>query len=185
MVAGKEELFSRSNFLEYLSYKKLNSLAENVLDLTLPGVLSPERIEQFCAEACGYTFLYGTERVTEAVMEALMGLAGEARVIEKMQRMQGGEVLNFIKGFSSENRAVLHTATRDFFDSIHKSGPAKEAAQMAKVEVEKLARLMEQIDREGKFTNMIMIGIGGSDLGPYANYLAMEYLKKSMMMKKK
>ncbi|MCB1111992.1 MAG: glucose-6-phosphate isomerase [Chlamydiales bacterium] len=179
MTSTKDSLSTSSEFNRFKSVKKLKELAKAPYDLTKPGNLSPERIEQFCAEGCGFKLLYGTERIDEQVMEALFDLAQEAEVFDKMKRMQSGEVINFIRGYPSENRAVLHTATRDFFDDPIQAKPAREAAEMAKVEFEKLEAFMKKVDADGKFKNMIMIGIGGSDLGPYAQYIALEHLKKA------
>lgn len=165
-------------FLNYKAVAKLRELAAKPFDLSKAGNLTPLRIEEFCAASCGYEMLYGTERVTNEVMDALAKLASEADVLSLMERMQNGEVLNFIKGFPSENRAVLHTATRDFFENRKVARPAREAAEMAWDEVEKLKTFMNKIEAEKTFTDLIMIGIGGSDLGPYANYLGVEYLNK-------
>lgn len=166
------------NFLQYQAFEKLKALASHPFDLAKPGNLTPERLQEYCASSCGFEMLYGTERVTNEVMEQLALLASEADVLHLMERMQNGEVLNFIKGFPSENRAVLHTATRDFFVERKSSRAAREAAEMAWNEVEKLKTFMDAVDAEKRFTDLIMIGIGGSDLGPYANYLGMEHLKK-------
>ena len=111
--------------------KKLNELAKSPYDLTKPEALNPERVGKYSAEACGYKLLYSTERVNDEVMQALFELAASAKVFEKMEAMQAGEVCNKIEGFPSENRKVLHTATRDFFHP-NPSASAKEAAKLAK-----------------------------------------------------
>lgn len=164
---------------KYQTTEKLKMLASTPFDLTKEGNLTPERIERFCASACGYRLLYGTERVTEEVMDALYDLANEAGALEWMEKMQSGEILNFIEGFPSENRPVLHTAVRDFFENPNPSPKAKEAANLALAEVNKLKKFMEKIDRENRFTDLVMIAIGGSDLGPRANFFAMQHLQKS------
>ena len=58
--------------------------------------------------------------------------------LESMKKMQSGEILNFIQGFPSENRAVLHTAVRDFFDNQQEAAPARQAAELARAEFDKL-----------------------------------------------
>lgn len=167
-----------THFLELPATKKLEKLARQPIDLAVEGNLTPQRIAHFVSEACGYKLLYGTERVTDEVMAALVELAAEAQVLNKMARMQAGEVLNFIQGFPSENRSVLHTATRDFFDHQNTGTKAVAATKQAQHEVEKLRAFIAAIDREHKFTDMVCIGIGGSDLGPRAHYVALEYLLK-------
>jgi glucose-6-phosphate isomerase len=165
-----------SYFKDLPSYKRLVELAKNPFDLIAKGGLTPARIKEFYAKGGGFTFLYGTERVDKDVLAALHDLARQSDALEKMKGMQAGGVVNRIEGYSSENRKVLHTATRDFFDSRNESPAAKEASAIAYREVDKLKGFLPKV--EGEFDDLIMIGIGGSDLGPRANYLALQYLKQ-------
>jgi glucose-6-phosphate isomerase len=166
-------------FSQYASTKKLETLAKNVIDISQSGVISPERINTFCAESAGFKLLFGTEKVTDEILNALGELAKESDAIGKMRKMQEGAVVNQIHGYPSESRPALHTATRDFFDHPQFSKEASEAAVLAKNEVENLRIFMEEIDKGGKFNELIMIGIGGSDLGPRAHYYALEHLLKT------
>jgi glucose-6-phosphate isomerase len=165
-------------FTDYKASKKLHKLAQKPFDLAKEENLTPARIKKFCAEACGYKILYGTEKVTDEVMQALDDFANEAKLVEYMEKMQSGMILNCIEGFPSENRAVLHTSLRDFFDSPNSSTAAKQAAAEAKQEIEKLQRFIRRLDQENRFTDLVMIAIGGSDLGPRANFLALQHLIK-------
>jgi glucose-6-phosphate isomerase len=167
-----------SAFTHYRATHTLKSLAQHPFDLTQPGNLSPARIQNLTAESCGYKLLYGTERVTDEVMTALHAMALEARVHEKMEKMQAGEVINKIEGFPSENRPVLHTAMRDFFDHPNSAPAAREVAQAAQQEHNKLKAFLANNDKTGQFTQLISIGIGGSDLGPKALYLSLQHLQK-------
>ncbi len=167
-----------ARFTQTSSYKTLKALAQNPIDLSKEGVLTPERIEKMQATAAGFKLLYGTERVTEEVLQQLQQLAQEQQVFEKMQAMQQGEIINRIEGFESENRRVLHTAMRDFFDNPQTSPAAKEATRAAAAELQKLTEFLEKIDAQKRFTNLIQVGIGGSDLGPRALYLAAEAFKR-------
>lgn len=165
-------------FSSYPAFKTLEKLAKHPIDLSHPGLITPERISTFYSEACGYRLLYATEKVTEDVLEALKKLTKESNAIDKMRRMQAGEVINRIDGYPSEQRAVLHTATRDFFDNKQASAPAKEASALASKEIEHLKKFLDEMDREKKFKEIILIGIGGSDLGPRAHYYALQHLLK-------
>lgn len=167
-----------SNFLDYPATKKLEDLAIYPYDLTKEGHLTPQRLNKYVAEGCGYRFLYGTERITDEVMQALVELSKEAKAIDHMKRMQSGDIINLIEGYPSENRSVLHTATRDFFENPNSSQNAVIATSLAKKETEKLDAFMSKIDKENKFTDMVCIGIGGSDLGPRAHYIALQHLLK-------
>lgn len=167
-----------SRFTEYQAFKKLQQQSNAPINLTEPGQLTPERLEHFKVSACGYTLFYGTELVTDQVMNDLFSLAEEAQALIKMQDMQNGKIINTIHGFPSEDRAVLHTATRDFFDNQITTPSTQEARKLAYQETEKLKDFLAKIDASGKFNDIIMVGIGGSDLGPRAQYLALQPLLK-------
>ncbi len=141
------------------------------MDLSASGIFTPERIRKMSLSGEGYSLMYAAERVNEEVLDALYELACEAGVQKKMKAMQQGEIINEILGFESEHRAVLHTAMRDQFGSSKTP-----AAQKAGVELKKLEKFLGQI--EGKFTDLIQIGIGGSDLGPRALYIAAQAFQK-------
>jgi glucose-6-phosphate isomerase len=160
-------------FNNYKAVESLRELERNAIDLTHEGTLSYKRIEEMKAIALGIKFLYATERVNSKVMEALYDLACEAKVFEKMEQMQSGAILNQIEGYPSENRRVLHTAMRDFFEAHPTEHIVKEATSAAYQELEKLKYFLEEVGRE-HFTDIVQIGIGGSDLGPRAIYLALE-----------
>lgn len=158
-------------FQRYSSTAKLQELARQPYDLTKEGNLTPERISNYQIESCGFKMLYGTEKVDESILEALGELADEAKAVEKMAAMQDGEVVNVIEGHPSPNLPALHTAVRDFFEEPRGGKKAVDATQLAKVEVDKLEAFLEN---NKQFTDLIMVGIGGSDLGPRAAYIALK-----------
>lgn len=157
---------------------KLAEYAKKPYDLTQPDNLSPQRIAQYRAGACGFWAFYATQRIDDRVMAALQELAEESHALEKMEKMQSGAIMNRIEGYESDDRAVLHTAMRDLFDHPRQEKPANEAAQLAQKEHEKLKNFLKTLEKERKVTDLIVIGIGGSDLGPRALYLSLQYLKK-------
>lgn len=164
------------SFLQSAAVKKLRELAKHPIDLSKPYALTPERIEKMVCSGLGFNLLYGTERVTEEVLDALYALAQEVDVQKKMAAMQAGEILNAIEGHESENRSVLHTAMRDQFEERQTESKAREAADKAGKELKKLETFLQK--NEGKFHDLIQIGIGGSDLGPRALYVAMQPFQK-------
>jgi len=163
-------------FTEFSAYNKLKELSENPIDLTAKGIFTPKRIDQMIVEGGGLKLFYSSERVDESVLEALFQLAEEADVISKMESMQAGEKINKIEGVESENRAVLHTAMRDFFDQREVRAKAKEATDLAYEECEKLKNFLGEIG--DRYTNLVQIGIGGSDLGPRAIYIGLKAYQK-------
>jgi glucose-6-phosphate isomerase len=159
------------------AYQTLSKLSKLPFDLTGSGALTPERISNYICSASCFDFLYAARRVDEPILDALQKLADECRVVEQFIDMKQGQVMNRIEGFKSENRQVLHASTRDVFSG----SPANpEATEQAGVELEKLKLFLQELESgkiktpAGKpFKAMIQIGIGGSDLGPRALYLAL------------
>lgn len=166
-----------NEFQNLKSYKKLQELAKKNIDLTSEKI-STERISEFISQNCGFKFFYGLEKIDKEILSSLFELANEAQVLAKMEAMQGGEVINYIEGHESDNRMVLHTALRDCFKDRRKEKNAIEASNLAYKEIEKLKKFIDRIDREGKFTDLIQIGIGGSILGPHAMNQALNVHRK-------
>lgn len=163
-----------NRFTHYKATKDLQELAKQAIVLSDSKQMTPERLLHYKAEACGYKLLYGTERITDQVLRSLTALGEEAKAVEKMIQMQNGEIVNYITGFPSENRPALHTATRDFFDHQKTTEKAKAASALSRKEIEKLQNFLEKIDRENNIHQLIVIGIGGSEQGPRANYYALQ-----------
>lgn len=157
-------------FTKLPSYQTLKKLAEKPMEMS--KTLTPERIEKMALQGVGFHLLYAAEKVSDEILKALYSLSVEAKVLDKMWAMQSGEVINQIEGADSENRSVLHTAMRDQFDERVDAPVAKEAALKAGEELEKLKTFLNKTD--GQFTDIIQIGIGGSDLGPRALAIALE-----------
>ena len=146
--------------IDYPSYAKLKELSKNPFDLTQLAQAA-DRIDKFSFDALGWSLLFGTERVTEEVMDALYALAKEAEVLPKMEAMQRGDIIN-----NTEKRAVLHTAMRAL------SSDSKEAL-LGKAEIDKIGKFVKEI---ADFKHIVTVAIGGSDLGPRALYQALAYL---------
>ncbi len=167
---------SKLAFSQYRATQTLRELAQCPFDLAKEGNLTPERIQKYTMSAAGYKLLYGTQRVTDEVIQALKDLAAESRAVDKMHHMQSGEVINLIEGYPSDQRSVLHTSMRDFFESPQTSKRAAEATAWEKKEVDKLKIFLQK--NEKTFTDLICIGIGGSELGPHSVYLSLRYLQR-------
>lgn len=165
-------------FNQYKSVTKLKELAQNPFDLTNTESFNPKRIEDMCVENEHFKLLFATEKVNEEVLEHLIKLSEEADVFTKMKVMQSGDVLNFIEGFESEDRSVLHTAMRDFFENQNQGEKAKEATKEALVENQKLKAFIEENEKTERFQHLVVVGIGGSELGAKALTVAMEHYNK-------
>lgn len=169
-----EPTIKQESFLHYTATEHLRHLAKKPFDLTLKENLTDARLRAYVAESAGIKLFYGTERVDDKVLEVLFSLAKEADVFEKTKKMHSGAIVNAIEGYESENLPALHTQLRDIFEDMNTNETAKKAALSAKNEVEKLKTFIEKIEKEDRITDLIMIGIGGSDLGPRAVYYALE-----------
>jgi len=102
--------------------------------------------------------------ITEPVLQALLELVKEAKVEEVRDKMFAGEHIN-----TSEDRAVLHIALRNFEDFQIAEAGAEEVATVLKhmKDFSEAVRSGEWKGYTGKTINTIVnIGIGGSDLGP-------------------
>ena len=128
----------------------------------------------------GLTYHYAAKQVDDALLDALQKLADEAQLTEKYAALYNGEVIN-----TGEKRLVLHQLTRgQLGNAVVADGVDKRAFYVAQQEkVADFARKVhsgEIANAAGeKFTTVVQIGIGGSDLGPRAMYLALENWAKA------
>ena len=155
----------------------LRKLATSPFDLSAPGSLTVQRISQYTCRQNSFSLLYSTQQIDEAVLAELQQLADESQAVEQFIMMKKGAVMNRVAGCDSENRQVLHTASRDIFNEL---SAEPEASGKARAELDRLRHFLNDLrnrrltNQQGKiFTDMIQIGIGGSDLGPRALYLAL------------
>ncbi|HPD17654.1 MAG TPA: glucose-6-phosphate isomerase [Planctomycetota bacterium] len=158
------------------AWRTLVKLARRPFDLAASDALSPRRINTMKSEAAGLRLLYATERVTPDVLQALQELASQTQAVGQFARMMRGEVMNEIVGHPSERRQVLHTASRNVFDDLpckHDAAQA-EATGKARAQLARLKDFLSEVEREGRFTDLVQVGIGGSDLGPRALYIALK-----------
>lgn len=119
----------------------------------------PKRAETFSVDTQYMRFDYSKTNLDENARALLLGFAGLAGVAARRDAMFAGEKIN-----TTEGRAVLHTALRNL-----DGGPVQVDGQDVMPGIrDTLARMEEfasQI-RASDITDVINIGIGGSDLGP-------------------
>jgi glucose-6-phosphate isomerase len=127
----------------------------------------PARAERFSLQVDDVLLDYSKNRVTDETMALLIRLAEEADVAGWRERMFGGEAIN-----NTEGRAVLHVALRNRGNCpIMVDG--EDVMPKVNAVIEKMAAFAEQVRsgaRRGysgeRITDVVNIGIGGSDLGP-------------------
>jgi glucose-6-phosphate isomerase len=127
----------------------------------------PDRARRMTLEACGLTVDVSKNRVTAETIELLLALARQRGVEQHRDRMFAGAPIN-----ATEGRAVLHVALRD------RSGrpvqvDGRDVAPDVAAALEHV-RIFSEAVRSGahrgwtgeRITDVVNIGIGGSDLGP-------------------
>ena len=170
-------MVSWNNFDTLASYKKLMGLKGHVdLVKVLSGEGAAKRVADYSVPmACGMKYNFAAKLVDEDVLSVLQGLADEAQLTEKYAELYNGAVIN-----TGEKRLVLHQLCRGqlgddvIADGVNKRdfyvSQQKKAADFAnKVHAGEITNAAGE-----KFTTVVQIGIGGSDLGPRALYIALE-----------
>ena len=137
--------------------------------------IDPNRFKRYSASFGDMLLDYSKNRIDEDAMAALFDLARASGVEERRDAMWAGEHIN-----STEDRAVLHMALRYQGDKpVMVDG--KDVMPDVRETLERMRVFTEQV-RDGsikgftgeKFTDIVNIGIGGSDLGPVMATLALE-----------
>ncbi len=144
-------------------YTTLEALAKTPFHLR--DVLTPERMANYCVSNGPISLFYGASLVNETVLSALQSLADEQQVIPKYQALLAGNAVNV-----GENRKVLHHQTRSSQDRGFYGAEQLRIATFA----ESVRSGLFRGYTGKKFKTVVQLGIGGSDLGPRALYLALE-----------
>ena len=168
------------------SYQELANVKRVNLAEAMSGEQGAERVKNYSVSMTeGLDYNYAAKEVDDTVIDALAKLADEAQLVDKFETLYNGEVIN-----TGENRLVLHHLTRgQLGDKVVADGVDKRAFYVE--QQEKIADFAnkvhagEIVNGAGeKFTTVVQIGIGGSDLGPRAMYLALEnWAKKNGLFK--
>ena len=169
------------------SFRKLQSLKGQV---HLKDVLGADRVSAYGARgAQGLMYNYAAKQVNEQILSVMQELADEAQLTEKFTALYEGEVIN-----TGEKRKVLHHLLRGrlgkdvFYDTSAGTKNARDFYESQRTAIADFARSVHSgkiTNEKGEtFTSVVQIGIGGSDLGPRALYLALEEWAKAQGTKK-
>lgn len=140
--------------------KQLNQQKETLLNTNLRKLFTDDaqRFANFSVNAPHWLLDYSRNLIDEKCMRLLIQLATETNLKKSIESMFGGEKIN-----ATENRAVLHTQLRD---------PKPRMICITET-LEKMKDFCESIHNQTyctiagtKFTDVVNIGIGGSNLGP-------------------
>ena len=169
-------MVSWNNLDTLSSYKELADVKPACLTEVMSGDNGAERVKNYSVPmAAGLSYNYASKQINENVLAALEKLADEAQLADKFKALYNGEVVN-----TGEKRLVLHHMTRgQLGDAVEADGVDKRT--FYKTQQERIAEFANKVhngeitNASGeKFTTVVQIGIGGSDLGPRAMYIALE-----------
>jgi glucose-6-phosphate isomerase len=158
------------------SYKELEGATRVDLAEVMSGENGANRVKNYSVPmAEGYAYNYAAKAVDDKIIDTLAKLAEEAQLVEKFEELYNGAVVN-----TGEKRLVLHQLTRgQLGNKVEADGVDKREFYVTQqnriAEFAKKVHAGEITNAAGeKFTTVVQIGIGGSDLGPRAMYLALE-----------
>lgn len=158
------------------SYQDLLKKVPVKLNEVMAGDDGEKRVSKYQVPmAAGLRYSFAAKQVDDDILAGLCQLAEEAQLSGKFEELYNGAVIN-----TGEKRLVLHHLTRgQLGQEVIADG--KDKRKFYTEQQQKIASFAEKVHRgeianeKGeKFTTVVQIGIGGSDLGPRAMYLAME-----------
>jgi glucose-6-phosphate isomerase len=156
--------------LTHPAWSQLRALAQAGLPHLGELLAQPDqRPAPVSADGTGITLDFSRQAVDAAVLHALLALATQANVAGQRDAMFRGDTIN-----TTEQRAVLHVALRGTPGAAGDAAPwGSEVQQLVHAELERVCAFTtavhsgQQRGSSGEaFTDVVNIGIGGSDLGP-------------------
>jgi len=147
----------------------LRSHAARLRNCTVRGLFAtdPERCQRYAREFGGILLDFSRQRLDDAAFAALLDLAGHAGLRERIHALLDGAIVN-----DSEGRAALHTLLRMPGSAAVTGSLAPLHAEVVAVRARLAAfvRAVHEGTRQSasgeRFTDVVNVGIGGSDLGP-------------------
>lgn len=160
----------------HVAFDALRQHAGTLKNTTLRQLFATDtdRFSSFSARCDDLLLDYSKSKIDTRAMALLLDLAKSAQVDERRDAMFAGEKIN-----ATENRAVLHTALRNRSDKpVLVDGadvmPDVRAVLDAMADFSEAIRSGDLTSSSGApFTDVVNIGIGGSDLGPVMTTLAL------------
>ncbi|RKX78678.1 MAG: hypothetical protein DRP60_05240, partial [Spirochaetes bacterium] len=145
--------------------------------------LTAERVNSWkVSAAAGMTFYYGASMLTETDLDRLQALADEQDLIAKYRAVLNGERIN-----TGEDRRVLHQLTRGQLgeDVVENGVNLRSFYEEQNIRIRDFSGKVHSGIIKGStgkaFDTVVQIGIGGSDLGPRALYLALRQTQSPKM----
>ena len=149
-----------------MTWKTLRDIHQNVAKRHILDLFGdPDRASDFSVSCGDMLFDYSKTNIDADARAALIQLAQVAGLDDRRNAMFSGEAIN-----ETEGRAVLHTALRNLDDSLIVDGT--DVMPGVRDTYGRMCEFSQKI-RASHITDVVNIGIGGSDLGPAMAYLAL------------
>jgi glucose-6-phosphate isomerase len=153
-------------------WKALLAHHATVRDRPIQSLFDASRAADFSVRAGDMLFDYAKTSIDTEARRLLLALAEAAGFASKREAMFSGAAIN-----ETEGRAVLHTALRNMNAPVIINGqdvmPEVRATHARMEDFARHVRDGRIAGQGGAFTDVVNIGIGGSDLGPAMAYLAL------------
>lgn len=140
-----------------------------------------QRADRFTIQWKDFYVDYSKNRISQETLDLLLELANEVQLKDNIQKYFDGDVIN-----ETEGRAVLHTALREKENSsvlVDGQNIIPEIYEV-KQKIKEFSKAIISGDKKGHtgkaFTDVVNIGIGGSDLGPAMVTEALQYYKNHL-----
>lgn len=165
------------------AWQKLNAHFEQISQQEIKSLFAADaaRAQKFHIQWNDFLVDYSKNKITSETIALLIELAQEAGLADAIEQYFNGEAIN-----QTEQRAVLHTALRAPEGSVIPVAGVDVMPEIKAVK-QKIKKFTEQIisgthtGYTGKpFTDIVNIGIGGSDLGPAMVVEALQYYKNHL-----
>jgi len=174
---------SRINPTETAAWKRLADHFEQIRNVHLKDLFEQdaERAKNLTVQWEDFYVDFSKNRIDGTTLQLLRDLAEEVRLKEAIDKQFSGDIIN-----ETEGRAVLHTALRRSNESevyVNGENVIPEVYEVLK-KIEKFSEAIIQGRHLGytnkQITDVVNIGIGGSDLGPAMVVDALKYYKNRL-----
>ncbi|MFT5251848.1 MAG: glucose-6-phosphate isomerase [Flavobacteriales bacterium] len=176
---------STNNPTESISWKKLEDHFEAIKNTSMQKMFADDvaRTDKFNLKWNDFLIDYSKNIINQETLSILVELANEMELKSAIQDYFQGAIIN-----QTENRAVLHTALRAKEDAVVLVNGQNVIPEIYEVK-EKMKVFSSKIISGNKkgytgksFTDIVNIGIGGSDLGPAMAVEAVQYYKNHLQV---
>lgn len=132
------------------------------------------RVSKLTIDVGALSFDFSKTHINEDTIGLFSNLFDERNFAQARDGLFAGDILN-----PSEKRPVLHTALRGSF-APETARDGSVVSSFIDEELKKLRRFVSRVHKEGRFSHVLHLGIGGSALGPEMVVEALTHLGPKM-----